>query len=61
MTIVKGDDVTIDMIVEIVDQFDYANEQFRKEAIDKCNNAVYEETDLTELEAIAKKYSEMDF
>jgi hypothetical protein len=57
MKIVNGESVTIEVIEEIVDRFEYVDEQQRKAAFDKCNNAVFEQTDLDELEAIAKPFS----
>lgn len=53
----RGDDVTIEMIVEIADRYEFADEQDRKSAIDAMNNAVYEETFLSDLDAIARKFS----
>ncbi|HAT1665502.1 TPA: hypothetical protein I8Y34_004787 [Raoultella ornithinolytica] len=49
----RGDDITIEMITQIADRYEYSDEQDRKAAIDAMNNAVYEETFLSDLEAIA--------
>ncbi|HBU9773853.1 hypothetical protein ACEPRU_18015 [Raoultella ornithinolytica] len=49
----RGDDITIEMITQIADRYEYSDEQERKAAIDAMNNAVYEETFLSDLEAIA--------
>ncbi|HDT6510520.1 TPA: hypothetical protein QFV83_003908 [Klebsiella aerogenes] len=54
---VSGDDVTIEVITEIADQYEYSDEQDRKSAIDAMNNAVYEETFLSDLDAIARNFS----
>ena len=55
--IVNGDTVTAEKISEIVDQFEYADEQHRKAAIDKVNNSVFKETDLDDLSLIAETCS----
>jgi hypothetical protein len=52
-----GDDVTIEMIVEIADKYEFPDDQCRRAAIDEMNNAVYETTYISNLESIAKKYS----
>lgn len=49
----RGDDISIEMITQIADRYEYSDEQDRKSAIDAMNNAVYEETFLSDLEAIA--------
>ena len=49
----RGDDISIEMITQIADRYEYCDEQDRKAAIDAMNNAVYEETFLSDLEAIA--------
>ncbi|MEQ0004114.1 hypothetical protein ABLV20_24605 [Klebsiella sp. GG_Kp164] len=49
----RGDDISIEMITQIADRYEYSDEQDRKAAIDAMNNAVYEETFLSDLEAIA--------
>lgn len=49
----RGDDFTIELITQIADRYEYSDEQDRKAAIDAMNNAVYEETFLSDLEAIA--------
>ncbi|HHS9765165.1 TPA: hypothetical protein ACTW94_000430 [Raoultella ornithinolytica] len=49
----RGDDITIELITQIADRYEYSDEQDRKAAIDAMNNAVYEETFLSDLEAIA--------
>ncbi|AKF89465.1 hypothetical protein E4898_02160 [Salmonella enterica subsp. enterica serovar Anatum] len=53
----RGDDVTIEMIAEIAERYEFADEQNRKAAIDEMNNAVYEVTYLSDLESIAKKWA----
>ncbi len=55
--IVNGETVTIEIISEIVDRFEYADEQQRKAAIDKVNNSIFSEVDLDELANIAETYS----
>ena len=53
----RGEDVSIEMIAEIADRFEYQDDQDYKNAIDSMNNAVYEVTYLSDLEAIANKFS----
>lgn len=53
----SGDDITIEMIAGIADQYEYDDEQQYKAAIDAMNNAVCEETYLSDLEAIAQKWA----
>jgi len=53
----RGDDITIDMVVEIADRYEYADEMARQHAIDAINNAIYEETFLSDLDSVAKKLS----
>ncbi|WP_035415899.1 hypothetical protein [Ferrimonas kyonanensis] len=55
--LVSGDTVTVAVLGEIASRFEYADSDHKKAAIDKMNNAIYAETDLDELEAIAKSYS----
>lgn len=52
-----GDDVTIEMIADIADRYEYSDEMAKQSAIDEMNNAVYQETFLSDLEAIAQKWS----
>ncbi|EOV9576586.1 hypothetical protein ACN5LO_004043 [Cronobacter sakazakii] len=52
-----GDDVTIEMIADIADRYEYADEQDRKNATDAMNNKVYEVTYLSDLDAIARKFA----
>lgn len=49
----RGDDISTEMITQIADRYEYSDEQDRKAAIDAMNNAVYEETFLSDTEAIA--------
>lgn len=53
---VNGESITTDVITEIVDRYNYADEHDRKCAIDDINNAIYEKTYLSDLDAIARKY-----
>ncbi len=53
----RGEDVSIEMITEIADRFEYQDIQDYKNAIDAMSNAVYEVTYLSDLDAIAKKFS----
>ncbi len=55
---VNGEDVTTDVIDEIVNRYTYESEHDRKCAIDAVNNAIYEKTYLSDLDAIARKFSE---
>lgn len=52
-----GDDVSIELIAEIANRYDYHDIQDYKNAIDAMNNAVYEVTYLSDIDAIARKYS----
>lgn len=52
-----GDDVTIEMIAEIADVYEFSDEQYRQAAIDEMNNSVYEVTYMSNLESIARKWS----
>lgn len=62
---VHGEDVTIEMIAGIADRYEYAGEEYgdvqhRKAAIDEMNNAIYDVTYLSDLEAIAQKWARRD-
>ncbi|WP_249922446.1 hypothetical protein [Salmonella enterica] len=52
-----GDDVTLGIINQIADRYEYDDEQMRCAAIDAMNNAVYQETFLSDLDAVARKYA----
>ncbi|EAU0218107.1 hypothetical protein CUR65_12280 [Salmonella enterica subsp. enterica serovar Legon] len=54
---IRGDDVTIEMICEIAGRYQYPDEMTREYAIDAMNNAIYETTYLSDLDAIARKFS----
>lgn len=51
-----GDDVTIEMIKEIANRYEFADEQNRKSAIDEMNNSIYSVTYISNLESIARKW-----
>ena len=53
----NGDEITIDLITEIVDRYEYADSMTREHAIDAINNAIYQETFISDLDAIARKFS----
>lgn len=53
----NGDDISIEMVGEIVDRYEYRDEQDRKSAIDAVNNAIYAETYLSDLDAVARRFS----
>lgn len=53
----NGDDITIDMITEIADRYEYEDNQQYRASIDAMNNSVFEEIYLSDLEAIAKRFS----
>lgn len=53
----NGDDVYIELIAEIAGRYEYRDTQDYKKAIDAMNNAVYEVTYLSDLDAIAKKFA----
>ncbi|NDJ59397.1 helix-turn-helix domain-containing protein [Enterobacteriaceae bacterium 4M9] len=55
---VSGDDVTTEVITGIVDRYEYSDEMARQHAVDAVNNAVYPKTFLSDLDAVARKYSE---
>ncbi|EBP3998234.1 hypothetical protein S301_05945 [Salmonella enterica subsp. enterica] len=52
-----GDDVTIEMICEIAGRYQYPDEMIQKHVIDAMNNAIYQTTYLSDLDAIARKFS----
>jgi hypothetical protein len=53
----NGDEITIDLITEIVDRYEYADSMTREHAIDAINNTIYQETFISDLDAIARKFS----
>lgn len=53
----SGDDISLEVIIEIVDKYKYIDGNFRSAAIDAVNNSVYEITWLSDLEQISKKFS----
>lgn len=53
----SGEDVSIELLAEIADRYEYPDEQSKKAAVDAMNNAIYEETYLSDLDAIARKFS----
>ncbi|MEL7628715.1 hypothetical protein AAGW04_06880 [Pectobacterium aroidearum] len=55
--LVSGDDVTIDVIADIVSQYEYSDIQYQKAAVDEINNAVYPQTYLSDLHQIAMKWA----
>ncbi|EBI1831456.1 hypothetical protein NI479_003156 [Salmonella enterica] len=52
-----GDDVTTEMICEIAGRYQYPDEMIQKHVIDAMNNAIYQTTYLSDLDAIARKFS----
>ena len=57
MKIVTGESITAEVVEMIVDQFEYEDEHYRKAAIDKVNNNIFAETDIDDLDSIAKSLS----
>ncbi|MDC9592766.1 hypothetical protein [Xenorhabdus sp. IM139775] len=61
--LMHGDNVTTDVIESIISQysynyeFEFESDIYRKAAIAAVNNAIYEETYLSDLHQIAEKYS----
>ncbi|MCI1034059.1 hypothetical protein [Raoultella terrigena] len=53
----RGDDITLEVITEIADRYEYPDQMSREHAIDAMNNAIYVETFLSDLDAIARKFS----
>ncbi|EIN1958854.1 hypothetical protein LOI60_000672 [Salmonella enterica] len=53
----SGDDIDVDIISNIVDGYEYSDEQYKKAAFDKINNAVCADTWLSDLDSIARKWS----
>ncbi|OHF67752.1 hypothetical protein [Salmonella enterica] len=53
----SGDDVDVDIISNIVDGYEYSDEQYKKTAFDEINNAVCADTWLSDLDSIARKWS----
>ncbi|HEA0341626.1 TPA: hypothetical protein RU590_004590 [Salmonella enterica] len=54
----SGDDV--DVISNIIDGYEYHDEQYKKAAFDEMNNAVYADTWLSDLDSIARKWSKIN-
>lgn len=50
--------ITVDVIKRIIKQYDYEDIQIEKHAFDMVNNAIMPETDMEELNKIAKLYSQ---
>ncbi|EBU9317130.1 hypothetical protein DMO52_22655 [Salmonella enterica subsp. enterica serovar Amager] len=57
---VSGDDVDVDIISNIIDGYEYHDEQYKKSAFDEMNNAVYADTWLSDLDSIARKWSRIN-
>lgn len=57
---VSGDDVDVDIISNIIDGYEYHDEQYKKAAFDEMNNAVYADTWLSDLDSIARKWSKIN-
>ncbi|EEF9468816.1 hypothetical protein IQ508_000767 [Salmonella enterica] len=53
----SGDDIDVDIISNIVDEYEYSDEQYKKAAFDEINNAVCADTWLSDLDSIARKWS----
>lgn len=53
----NGDEITVDLITEIVDRYEYVDSMTREHAIDAINNAIYQETFISDLDAIARKFA----
>ncbi|EGP4103345.1 hypothetical protein IZS01_005409 [Salmonella enterica] len=53
----SGDDIDVDIISNIVDEYEYSDEQYKKAAFDEINNAVCVDTWLSDLNSIARKWS----
>lgn len=49
--------ITVEVIAKIISQYDYEDIQMEKHAFDEVNNAIMPETDMEELNKIAKSYS----
>lgn len=49
--------ITVEVIAKIIGQYDYEDIQMEKHAFDEVNNAIIPETDMEELNKIAKSYS----
>lgn len=56
---VHGEDITFEVIMEIVNQYDYSDIQYKKAAIGDVNNHIYAKTYLSDLHQIAKRWSEL--
>lgn len=50
--------ITVDVIKRIIKQYDYEDIQIEKHAFDMVNNAIMPETDMEDLNRIAKSYSQ---
>ena len=49
--------ITVEVIAKIIGQYDYEDIQMENHAFDEVNNAIMPETDMEELNKIAKSYS----
>lgn len=56
--IYAGELITVEVIAKIIGQYDYEDIQIEKYAFDMVNNAIMPETDMEELNKIAKLYSQ---
>lgn len=56
--IYQGELITVDVIEQIIKQYEYEDIQLEKHAFDMVNNAIMPETDMEELNRIAKLYSQ---
>lgn len=56
--IYRGELITVDVIEQIIKQYEYEDIQLEKHAFDMVNNAIMPETDMEDLNRIAKSYSQ---
>lgn len=56
--IYPGELITVNVIEQIINQYDYEDIQIKKHAFDMVNNALMPETDMEDLNRIAKSYSQ---
>jgi len=50
--------ITAEQLSTIADEFNYSDEHYRKAAIDKMNNNIFDDTTADDLRAIAKEFAE---
>ena len=53
----RGSAISIEMISNIVDSFEYETEDDRQKALELCHRNIYDETRLDDLRKMAQRYA----